>query len=1313
MGEPISYAVRRLEDAWVLISRIAGGPALSGFRLEGLLARARRLCPALRGIDARHWYLALLREPLLPEAAARLEALLNDEAPQAAAPAAGVELVVVPRPGTISPWSSKATDIVHHCGLTAVERVERAVVYTLALDGAAPQGAAWRALTALFYDRMTQAVLDSLESAAVLFEHGTPAPLVRIPVLGEGRAALERANRAMGLALSEEEIDYLVSHFRDGLGRDPTDVELMMFAQVNSEHCRHKVFNARWTVDGAPRRRSLFELIKRSHQATPQGTLVAYKDNAAVLEGPEAKVWRIDPDSLVYGAEEEPAHLLLKVETHNHPTAISPYPGAATGAGGEIRDEAATGRGARSKAGVCGFSVSNLRIPGFEQRWEKDYGRPGHLASALQIMLDGPIGAVAFNNEFGRPNIAGYFRTFEDRVNGVGGERLRGYHKPIMLAGGIGSIRPMQVKKKRTLPVGSYVVVIGGPAMLIGLGGGAASSVGAGTGDERLDYASVQRENPEMQRRAQGVIDRCAAWGRRNPILSIHDVGAGGLSNAIPELVWGGKRGARLELREVPVAEPGLSPMEIWCNESQERYVLVVKEKALRRFLAACERERCPVAVLGQVTEETRLTVTDRLFDEPPVDMPLEVLLAEPPRMRREAVHVLGELQEFEPDYIDIGEAARRVLRLPAVAGKGFLVTIADRSVGGLVSRDQMVGPWQVPVADCGVTLADFEGYRGEAVALGERPVLAVIDPPASGRMAVGEALTNLLAADVRRLEDVKLSANWMVAADIPGEDAALYDTVQAVAEGLCPALGLSIPVGKDSVSMYTRWRQAGCQREMVAPLSLVVTAAAPVGDVRRSLTPQLRLDCGETRLLLIDLGGGKNRMGGSALAQVFRQMGHETPDLDDVPLFKRFVRWLTAVRDAGLLLAYHDRSDGGLFVTLCEMAFAGRCGVTVDLDTLGADEVVAALFNEELGAVVQYRLADEPAIEASIKRHGLESVCHVIGRPNTTDQVLLRADGETLYVEERAKLQRLWAETSYRMQALRDNPACAESEWNTHVEAENTGLYARLSFDPAENPAAPYVKKGVRPKVAILREQGVNGHYEMAAAFDRAGFEAVDVHMSDLLAGRVGLEDFKGLAACGGFSYGDVLGAGGGWAKTILYNAALRDAFAAFFARQDTFTLGVCNGCQMLSRLRELIPGSEGWPRFERNLSEQYEARLVEVEVLPSPSILFAGMAGSHLPVVVSHGEGRAVFEAGPPDGRVVLRYVDPQGRPTERYPYNPNGSAGGVTGLCSADGRVTIMMPHPERVFRSVQLSWRPEEWGEDSPWLRLFLNARAWLA
>jgi phosphoribosylformylglycinamidine synthase len=1297
--------------------RLHGRAAHSRFRLDKLRAEIARQVPALAALSSEYIHFVDLEQPLAPAAQAVLERLL-DYGPRQAEPVHrdGRLLLVVPRAGTMTPWSSKATDIARICGLATVARIERGIAYYLGRQGGRrfTEDEIGR-IVPLLHDRMAQSVVFSPEEAEGLFLHAEPRPLEVVDILQGERAALEEADRRLGLALSGDEIDYLLESF-GGLGRNPTDVELMMFAQANSEHCRHKIFNADWIIDGRAQERSLFGMIRTTAEKSPAGLLSAYSDNAAVIAGAVCRRFFPDAASGVYHRVEQPAHINIKVETHNHPTAISPYPGAATGAGGEIRDEGATGRGAKPKAGLVGFSVSNLRLPGAVHPWETDHGKPGRIASALDIMLDGPIGAAAFNNEFGRPNLAGYFRTYEERVPGPGGAQLRGYHKPIMLAGGLGNISEDHISK-RDLPPTTQLVVLGGPALLIGLGGGAASSMASGASTADLDFASVQRDNAEMQRRCQEVIDRCWQLGADNPILSIHDVGAGGLSNALPEIVHDAERGARIELRAVPCDDPGMSPMQIWCNEAQERYVLAVSAERSAEFQALCERERCPCAVVGEVVEDLQLTVGDGYFDNLPVDVPMQLLFGKPPKTLRDVHHGTFHKPELATRGIDLREAALRVLQLPAVADKTFLITIGDRTVSGLVARDQMVGPWQTPVADVAVTLNDYDGYGGEAMALGERAPLALIHPAGSGRMAVGEALTNIAAAPIRALQDVKLSANWMAAAGHPGEDAALFDTVQAVALELCPALGVAIPVGKDSLSMKTRWNQAGEAREMTAPLSLIVSAFAPVVDARRTLTPQLQMDQGDTDLILIDLGKGQNRLGASALAQVYKQVGHHGPDLDDPQALKAFFAAIQDLNREGLLLAYHDRADGGLFVTVCEMAFAARAGVSVMLDALG-DDVLAALFSEELGAVIQVRHSDTDAVLGWLHDAGLGHHSHVIGTVNDDDRIVFTQAHREVLADSRINLQRAWSETTWRMQSLRDNPTAAQEEYDRLLDHSDPGLNAALSFDPAEDVAAAYVRRGVRPRIAILREQGVNGQVEMAAAFDRAGFECVDVHMSDILAGRTRLASFQGLAACGGFSYGDVLGAGGGWAKAILFNARAREEFAAFFARPDTFGLGVCNGCQMLSHLHELIPGADLWPRFVRNGSEQFEARLALVEVLPSPSLFLDGMAGSRIPIAVAHGEGRVEFREGQSEaglhkgGVATLRYVENRGETASRYPANPNGSPGGLTGFTTRDGRFTIMMPHPERVFRSIQYSWRPRAWGEDGPWLRLFRNARRWI-
>ncbi|MBX3663512.1 MAG: phosphoribosylformylglycinamidine synthase [Burkholderiales bacterium] len=1285
--------------------KLRGRDALSAFRRSKLLQATAASIPGLQ-VNAEYWHFIQSRQ--LPDAAEsrRLERVLTYGPATAAVAQQGTLLLVTPRLGTISPWSSKATDIAKHCGLPAVERIERGVAWWCSVAGKPLTDTQRKALLPLIHDRMTESVLDSLDDAEALFRHIEPKPLVTVDLIGGGREALVRANSEMGLALSPDEIDYLHDNFTR-IGRNPTDVELMMFAQANSEHCRHKIFNADWIVDGERQHRSLFGMIRTTHEKHPQGTVVAYSDNSSVIEG--AEVERFYPaEGGGYAYHRELTHILMKVETHNHPTAISPFPGASTGAGGEIRDEGATGRGAKPKAGLTGFSVSNLRIPGAEQPWEANpVGKPGRIASALQIMLDGPIGGASFNNEFGRPNLAGYFRSYEQRV----GSEIRGYHKPIMIAGGLGNIAARHTAK-HALPEGALLIQLGGPGMLIGLGGGAASSMDTGANQEDLDFDSVQRGNPEIERRAQEVIDRCWALGDGNPILSIHDVGAGGLSNALPELAHSAQRGARFELRDVPSEEPGMSPLQIWCNEAQERYVLAIAPADLERFRALCERERCPFAVVGRATADGQLLVHDRVYHNNPVDMEMAVLLGKPPKMLRDVRRVVREGQVFDAAGLDIREAAYRVLRLPTVADKTFLISIGDRTVGGMTARDQMVGRWQVPVADVAVTLMGFNTLRGEAMAMGERTPLAVLDPAASGRMAVGEAITNIAAAAIGKIGDIKLSANWMAAAGHAGEDAALFDTVQAVAMELCPRLGISIPVGKDSLSMKTAWNEGATRKEVVAPLSLIVSAFAPVTDARRTLTPQLRTDCGETELLLIDLGRGRNRLGGSALAQVYDATGDRVPDVVSADDLKAFFAVIQKLNADGLLLAYHDRSDGGLLATVCEMLFASRCGAYLDF----YGDAAAVLFSEELGAVLQVRLDEREAVLEILADAGLGECSTVIGEVGDKDRLLIRVDGAIVFDESRTDLHRAWSETTWRMQQLRDNPESAQQEYDRILDAADPGISPKLTFDPAEDVAAPYIGKGARPRMAILREQGVNGQVEMAAAFDRAGFAAVDIHMSDIIAGRTNLRDFKGFAACGGFSYGDVLGAGEGWAKSILFNPRARDEFEAFFGRSDSFALGVCNGCQMMSNLRELIPGAGYWPHFVRNRSEQFEARFVTLEVCRSPSLFFEGMAGSRIPVAVAHGEGYAEFaDAAALDSAqplVTLRYVDNRGAVTERYPLNPNGSPQGITGLTTADGRFSILMPHPERVFRTVQNSWHPTEWPEDGPWLRMFRNARRWV-
>ena len=1288
---------------------LRGVTALSDFRVEKLFQKAAALGLPEVKLSSEFWYFVGSEKALDAATVEKLQALLAAQSVEQTPKAReGLHLfLVTPRLGTISPWASKATNIAENCGLEGIERIERGMAVWL--EGALTDGQKQQ-WAALLHDRMTESVLTDIDAAAQLFHHIQSETFSSVDVLGGGKEALVKANTEMGLALSADEIDYLVENYQV-LNRNPSDVELMMFAQANSEHCRHKIFNADFILNGEKQPKSLFGMIRDTYNAHPEGTVVAYKDNSSVIEG--AKVERFYPNAAEnqgYRFHEEDTHIIMKVETHNHPTAIAPFAGAATGAGGEIRDEGATGKGSRPKAGLTGFTVSNLNIPGLEQPWEQAYGKPGHIASPLDIMIEGPIGGAAFNNEFGRPNLLGYFRTFEEKFDG----QVRGYHKPIMIAGGLGSIQAQQTHKDE-IPEGALLIQLGGPGMLIGLGGGAASSMNTGTNDASLDFNSVQRGNPEIERRAQEVIDRCWQLGDKNPIISIHDVGAGGLSNAFPELVNDAGRGAVFKLREVPLEEHGLNPLQIWCNESQERYVLSILEKDLETFRAICERERCPFAVIGTATDDGHLKVRDDLFSNNPVDLPLNVLLGKPPKTTRTDKTVTPSEKPFNAGDIDITEAAYRVLRLPTVAAKNFLITIGDRSVGGMTHRDQMVGKYQTPVADCAVTMMGFNTYRGEAMSMGEKPTVALFDAPASGRMCVGEAITNIAAVNIGDIGNIKLSANWMAACGNEGEDEKLYRTVEAVSKA-CQALDLSIPVGKDSLSMKTVWQDNGAQKSVVSPLSLIISAFAPVEDVRKTVTPELK-NVEDSVLLLVDLGNGKARMGGSAFGQVYNNMTGDAPDLDDTGRLKAFYNVIQQLVAEDKLLAYHDRSDGGLFAALVEMAFAGRIGVNVDLTSLVTNQAdaneasICALFNEELGAVIQIAKQDVAAVEALFKEADL--ALHTVATIGTDEKIVIRNQAGIVLEQNRADLQRAWQETSHAIQRLRDNPACADSEFALIDDNERSALFADVKFDVNEDIAAPFINSGAKPKIAILREQGVNGQIEMAAAFTRAGFDAYDVHMSDLMAGRVHLADFKMLAACGGFSYGDVLGAGEGWAKSILFHPALRDQFAAFFADPNTLTLGVCNGCQMVSNLAEIIPGAETWPKFKRNLSEQFEARLSMVHVPKSASLILNEMQGSSLPVVVSHGEGRADFALHggniSADLGIALQYVDGQNQVTQTYPLNPNGSPQGIAGVTNADGRVTIMMPHPERVYRAAQMSWKPEDWTELSGWYRLFAGAR----
>ncbi len=1326
---------------------LSGADALSAFRQQRLLASLAAQGVALESLEAQYLHFIWSEADLDAKNQKILASLLTYGQPFVSKIRAGQGAVVIPRFGTVSPWASKATDIAHQCALDVL-RIERGVQYAWQSKKEFTQ-AQTQIVLAVIHDRMTEAVISSTDEAKGLYQTLPDRPLLRIPVLTEGRVALDKANQELGLALSDDEVAYLTENFIR-LERNPSDVELMMFAQANSEHCRHKIFNSTWTIDGDEQARSLFAMIRNTHQLRPEGTIVAYSDNSAIMAGCESETWAPQGKDQRYKKDTRLVHTLMKVETHNHPTAIAPFPGASTGAGGEIRDEGATGIGGRPKAGLTGFSVSNLNIPGTDLPWESEkYGKPERIATPLQIMIDGPLGGAAFNNEFGRPILGGYFRVFEQTLDGT----RRGYHKPIMIAGGIGSIDSIHTHKK-PIQAGHLLIQLGGPGMRIGMGGATGSSVATGTNTADLDFDSVQRGNPEMERRAQEVINACRAMGDNNPIVSIHDVGAGGLSNAFPELADGASLGAKFKLRNIPLEESGMSPAEIWCNESQERYVLAIDAQDLDLFKSLCERERCLFAVVGEATAERQLQLSDSKQAANsdaalPINMPMDVLLGKPPRMHRDVVRVKQEFTELDVTDADLAQCVAWVLQQPTVASKSFLITIGDRTVGGLNARDPFVGPWQVPVADCAVTLMDYKGYRGEVMTMGERTPLAVIDAPAAARMAVGEALTNLLAADINSLQEVKLSANWMAACGAAGEDAKLYDSVQAIGMDLCPALGISIPVGKDSLSMATEWRDGDQSKKVVSPVSLIISAFAAVLDVRKTLTPVLKLTDAsavalETELILIDLGRGKNRMAGSILAQVLNQSGKIAPNLDHPEDLKALATAIIELRKENKLLAYHDRSDGGLFACVAEMAFASHVGISINVDMIAVDvgqepdhgdaknwaeqvsgrrheQTLRALFTEELGAVIQVRKEDRDVVFAVLRKLGLSAYSHVIGKPNTNGRIEIWRDAKNIFVESRELLQKMWANTSYQIARLRDNPACADSEFQLLDNLSDPGMSPKLTFNPAQDIAAPYIQKNARPKVAILREQGVNSHVEMAYAMNWAGFDSYDVHMSDLLTGRAKLADFRGLIACGGFSYGDVLGAGEGWAKTILFNTQLRDQFSTFFNRQDSFALGVCNGCQMMSNLSGIIPGAQAWPKFTRNQSEQYEARLVMAEVLASPSIFTQGMEGSQLPIAIAHGEGFANFSQQgnlaqlQQQGLAALRYVDHHGLPTETYPMNPNGSPGGLTGVTTSDGRFTVMMPHPERVFRAVQMSWCPPEWLEvadgASPWLRLFRNARYW--
>ena len=1298
---------------------LRGAPALSDFRNQRLLSRLQDALPSVEAVYAEFMHFVLVDGELTHADSDKLNKVLR-YGPNVAVQEMSDNLVlVIPRLGTISPWSSKATDIAHNCGLQQVKRIERGTAFYLA--AAKPLSSQeYAQAAAILHDRMVEQTLTSLDQAQGLFVQMQPAPLERVNVLHGGREALVSANINLGMALADDEIDYLVDAFVE-LDRNPTDVELMMFAQANSEHCRHEIFNASWSIDGEDQSLSLFKMIKNTNELNGDGVLSAYIDNASVIKGHKAGRFFPNPEGLEnaqeYAYHQEDIHILMKVETHNHPTAIAPFAGAATGSGGEIRDEGATGKGSKPKAGLTGYSVSNLRIPGFEQAWEVDYGKPARIVSALDIMLEGPIGGASFNNEFGRPAINGYFRTYEALVAGLNGPEVRGYHKPIMIAGGMGNIRADHVEKGE-IGVGDKLICLGGPAMQIGLGGGAASSMDSGASAESLDFASVQRDNPELERRCQEVIDRCWQMGDHNPISFIHDVGAGGLSNAFPELVKDGGRGGAFHIRDINNDELGMSPLAIWCNEAQERYVLAVPPENMATFEALCARERCPYALVGEATQEHHLTLGDTHFDEQPVDLPMAVLFGKPPKMHRDVKRQEVKLPALDLANVELAEAAKRILSLPTVASKGFLITIGDRSITGMVAREQMVGPWQVPVANCAVTTASLDSTKGEAMAMGERTPLALIDGPASGRMAIGETITNMACALIDQISDIRLSANWMSPAGYAGEDANLYDTVKAVGMELCPELGISIPVGKDSMSMRTVWKDGDTDKSVTSPVSLVITGFAPVSDVRKTLTPQLVTDAGETSLILVDLGNGQNRLGGSCLAQVFGQLGDTAPDLDDAEDLLGLFSAIQGLNEDGFLLAYHDRSDGGLYTTLVEMSLAGHVGIDIECAQMisDADDLLSWLFNEELGVVLQVKSQHSAEVLRQLSSCGLAEQSRVIGTLNDDDQIRFTIEGEEVLVDSRTQLHRVWAQTSYRLQAMRDNADCAQQEYDVLLDATNPGLNSLLTYNSDEDIAAELIASGQRPRVAILREQGVNGQIEMAAAFVKAGFDCVDVHMSDILEGRRALSEFKGLIACGGFSYGDVLGAGEGWAKSILFNTLARQEFSNFFQREDSFALGVCNGCQMLSNLHELIPGSDHWPHFVRNQSEQFEGRTALVQVQENDSIFLQGMAGSHMPIAIAHGEGHAEFASEEQrqtcENKVALRFVDGYGQVTESYPANPNGSVSGITGLTAANGRVTIMMPHPERVYRSCTNSWVDSTWGEDGPWMRMFRNARVWV-
>jgi len=1278
-----------------MISFHTGIQALRNFKVKTLNKKISALIPDIELVSSEYIHFIESRQNLNNSNKSTLEKLL-DYAPKADLSNSNFEITISPRIGTISPWSSKASEICNLCGLSDIKRVERGITYHF---NRRTNGKELNTILEFVMDKMTESYLENIEESKLLFNELQPRNFNSIDILKYGESAIIKANIELGLALSDSEINYLFDRFTC-LERNPRDIELMMFAQANSEHCRHKIFNADWTIDSKKQAISLFGMIKNTYHQNPDGLLSVYSDNSAVMTGYKSNYFEPNEEG-IYKTKTAQKAVLMKVETHNHPTAIAPDPGAATGSGGEIRDEGATGRGSKPKAGLCGFSVSNLKIPNLTHDWEKDYGKPNQIASALDIMIDAPIGAASFNNEFGRPNTCGYFRTYEQQTFN---EEIRGYHKPIMLAGGIGNIKENHVEKG-TISNGDKIIVLGGPAMLIGLGGGAASSVGSGDQNEDLDFASVQRANPEMQRRAQEVISACANLGDSNPIVSIHDIGAGGLSNGIPELVNDSKKGADLQLRSIPNDEKKMSPLEIWCNESQERYVIAIKEKSINLFDEICTKERAPYAILGKATDDRHLTLEDSYFENKPIDLEMSVLFGSSPKTHKDVVTLPNAEKAFDASHISISDAINRLLALPTIASKSFLITIADRSVTGLIARDQMIGPWQVPVADCAISLSDFTGYQGEAMSIGEKTPLSLINAAAAARMTVGESLTNLMSAYIEDIKHINLSANWMCASGHPGEDAKLYEAVKSIGMELCPELGLTIPVGKDSMSMKSSWDEDGKNKSITAPLSLIISAFSKTPDTRLQITPLLDTEI-ESELLLIDLGLGKKRMGGSCLAQVFNQIGSDAPDLDNPELFSKFFSLINAFNKENLITAYHDRSDGGALISLLEMAFASHCG----LDIYTSD-LLPELFNEELGCIIQVPRSNLKKVLTSLDEIGLKTYTKRIAKVNPTDKIYIYQENVVVFQDKRKNLHKKWSSTSYEIAKLRDNPVCVESE-NNEILKDSSGLKVSPTFDLNESISTPYLNHGKKPKIAILREQGINGHIEMAAAYTQAGFEATDVHMSQIISGKISLSNFKGLAACGGFSYGDVLGAGRGWANSILLNSLAKDEFSDYFLRTDSFTLGVCNGCQMISNLQSIIPGSEGWPSFEKNTSEQFEARLTGVKINNSKSIFFSGMEGSIMPIAIAHGEGKAKFDSITKTTNIAMQYVDYSGDTSEIYPHNPNGSENSAAGICDESGRVTIMMPHPERVFRAIQNSWHPSDWQERSPWLRMFENARKWI-